>query len=140
LPVTFAGHVYRFVRATRRRARRRVEVATFEALDVSVEMIAATRPLLAQLGRRDPDLARQLRRAATSIALNLAEGARRDGRDRQHSFRVAAGSSDEVRAGLRIAEALGQLGATDLRPCRELLDRVAAMTYRLIHGTGTRDR
>jgi four helix bundle protein len=118
-------------------------MATFEALDVSVEMIAATRSVLARIGRRDPDLACQLRRASTSIALNLAEGARRDGRDRQHSFRVAAGSADEVRAGLRIAEALGLVAPAELRPCRELLDRVTAMTYRLIHGrpaAGPRDR
>jgi four helix bundle protein len=38
-----------------------------------LEAIATMRPLLGSIERRDTDLARQLRRAAASVALNIAE-------------------------------------------------------------------
>ena len=41
---------------------------------VVLEFIGALRPLLAQIERRDRDLGRQLRRASSSVALNLAVG------------------------------------------------------------------
>ena len=40
-----------------------------------LETITALRPLAAQVARKDADLGRQLRRATSSIALNVAEGA-----------------------------------------------------------------
>jgi four helix bundle protein len=77
----------------------------FEAYEVALELVAALRPVLVQLGRRDRDLADQMRRAAASVVLNLAEGARRTGRDRLHFYRIAAGSAAEVRAALAVARA-----------------------------------
>ncbi len=41
---------------------------------VVLEFIGTIRPLLAQIERRDRDLGRQLRRASSSVALNLGEG------------------------------------------------------------------
>ena len=54
----------------------------FEVLEVAVQMVGALRETLTVLGRRDPDLARQVRRAAASVALNIGEGRRRTGKDR----------------------------------------------------------
>ena len=74
--------------------------------------LAATRQLgscLPGIKRQDRDLERQLRRAMQSVALNIAEGNRRQGQDRAHLFRVAAGSAAEVQAGLDVAEAWGYL-------------------------------
>jgi hypothetical protein len=40
---------------------------------VVIEFIGTLRPLLVQIERRDRDLGRQLRRASSSVALNLGE-------------------------------------------------------------------
>ncbi len=58
----------------------------FIALDVSLGLIGDLRTPLARLRRLDPDLHRQLRRAASSIALNLSQGAERCGKDASTSF------------------------------------------------------
>jgi len=63
----------------------------------------ALRPLLDPINRRDPDLCRQMRRAASSVAMCLDEGSQRTGRDRFHLYRVAAGSAAEVRTALALA-------------------------------------
>ena len=66
----------------------------FIAYDVSLSIVSSLRELRVAIARRDSSLADQLSRAASSIPLNLAEGNRRVGKDRLHSFRVAAGSAD----------------------------------------------
>ena len=45
----------------------------FEALTIAREFIVAVRPLVEQIELRDRNLADQLRRAATSAALNTAD-------------------------------------------------------------------
>jgi len=45
----------------------------FVALDVSLELITKLQPVLALIARRDPKLADQVREAAQSNSLNLAE-------------------------------------------------------------------
>jgi len=42
-------------------------------LDVVLEVIREVRPLAEVIGRRDSDLAKQLRSALSSVALNIAE-------------------------------------------------------------------
>jgi len=104
----------------------------FEAYEVALELAGALRPGLDQLARRDRDLADQMRRAAASVVLNLAEGARRTGRDRLHFYRIAAGGAAEVRAALAVAIAWGNLAAVPAVDV--LLDRVLAMLWRLTNG------
>jgi four helix bundle protein len=106
---------------------------SLQAFDVFLELIRSLEQPLAILGRRDPDLAKQVRRAAASVSLNLSEGSRRTGKDRIHLWRVAAGSADEVVASLRVAEAFGYLGATVTAKSILLGDRVLAMLWRLTH-------
>jgi len=65
----------------------------FHTYDAALAMVAALRPVLAQLAKGDQALTDQLRRAAGSVALNLAEGNRRTGQDRMQFFRIAAGSA-----------------------------------------------
>ncbi len=104
---------------------------SFIAFDVALEMIRRVREPLAALAARDPDLARQLRRAAAAVALNLSEGRRRHGRDRIHLWRVAAGSADEMVAGLRVAEAWGHLDANAIAPALGACDEILAMLWKL---------
>ena len=105
----------------------------FEAFEFSLLLIRSLAEPLASLDRRDPDLARQLRRAASSVSLNLSEGNRRMCKDRIHLWRVAAGSADEVVASLRVAEAFGYLGEAATAGPLRLCDRVLAMLWRLTH-------
>jgi four helix bundle protein len=84
-----------------------------------------------RLRSRDRALSEQIRRAASGISLNLAEGRRRCGADRLHSWRIAAGSAEEVRAALRVAAAWGDLAAAEVSEAIVLLDRLLAMLWRL---------
>jgi four helix bundle protein len=77
----------------------------FEADEVALELAAALGPVITAVAQRDSSLRSQLRRAVASVALCLAEGARRTGKDRLHLYRVAAGSAAEVRAALALVRA-----------------------------------
>ena len=105
----------------------------FEALDVTLLFLSALAEVDARLVRRDPDLARQLRRAGSSIALNLAEGRKRAGRDQLHLYRVAAGSAAEVTTALDIALAWRHVTPAQRAALDATLDRVRAMLYKLTH-------
>lgn len=106
---------------------------SFHAFDVALELIRELRQPLAAIAERDPALASQLQRAAASVPLNLSEGRRRQGRDRLHLWRIAAGSADEVVASLRVAEAWGHVDPASVAPALALCDRVLAMLWRLTH-------
>ena len=106
---------------------------TFIAFDVSLEMIRRLRTLLDLIQTRDGSLANQLRRAAASVPLNLSEGRRRRGKDRLHFYRIAAGSADETRACLLVADAWGYIKPGDADEVLGFLDRICGMTWRLTH-------
>ena len=103
----------------------------FLALELSLKLIEQLCSVVATVQRADPDLARQIRRAASSTALNLAEGSERNGRDRMHHHRIAAGSHREVVAALRVAQAWGYVGP--VQELAELQDRLGAILFRLTH-------
>ena len=108
----------------------------FHVYDSALGLVSALRPVLEQLKREDRAFADQLRRAASSVALNIAEGNQRSGKDRLHSFRIAAGSAAEVRAALEVAQAWRLIEASRaVEPAAEL-DRVLAMLWRLTHPRG----
>jgi four helix bundle protein len=104
---------------------------SFEAFDRTLDLVTTLRPLLDKIGARDTDLEKQLRRAVTSIGLNLSEGAERAKGDRKRLFAYAHGSAAEVLAGLRIAATFGYVTAEQAAPAVDLAGRVKAMTYRL---------
>ena len=62
---------------------------------------------IARIEARDTDLSRQLRRAAASVALNIAEATGSHGGTRRQRFLSALGSANEVLACLDVAAALG---------------------------------
>ena len=105
----------------------------FQAFEIAIELNRSLRQALEVIGQRDPSLGAQLRRAASSVPLNLAEARRRVGRDRLHQFRVAAGSADEVTACLRVAEALGYVELHSVAEALDRADRVRAIVWTLTH-------
>jgi four helix bundle protein len=103
----------------------------FDALDASLALIPLLRGPAERIAAANRDLAAQIRRSASSVALNLAEGRRRAGGDRLHSWRVAAGSNDECRVALQVAIGWGWIGDAEIAEALELHDRLAAMLHRL---------
>jgi four helix bundle protein len=104
---------------------------TFQALEVALVAIAELRPIVDRLRRVDRDLSDQLRRALSSVALNIGEGNRSDGGHRTTRFSSAAGSANEARVALRVAAAWGYVQGDEIEPGDELLNRVLAMLHRL---------
>ncbi len=76
-------------------------------------------------------LADQLRRAASSVALNFAEGnGYPEGRQRANCFRIARGSAKEVAAILDVA-AQYDIVTPELLACgKKLSDELGAMLFR----------
>ncbi|TNF31836.1 MAG: four helix bundle protein [Deltaproteobacteria bacterium] len=93
---------------------------------VALQMAADAATAANRIGRRDPDLARQLRRAAASVPLNIAEGTGGLGRTRTARYADALGSAYEVRACLDVAAAMTYIAAP-----------APAATERLRHIIGT---
>jgi four helix bundle protein len=81
------------------------------------------RPVIACIERSDRDLARQLKRASASVALNTAGS---HGGTRTERYRNALGSARETGACLDVAEALGYIGRID-ESIRDRLDHVRAV-------------
>ena len=102
----------------------------FLALDLATSTAADCLTLLRGL---HGDLAEQVSRAVSSVALNLAEGSGRFGRDRIHHFRIAYGSAMEASTGLEILKHTGALNANQVQRVLEDLDRIRAMTWRAMN-------
>jgi four helix bundle protein len=88
------------------------------------------RGLLASIGKHDADLARQARRALSSIALNMAEGNYQRAGNQRLRFQTAMGSADEVRACLEISAALDYI--EDQPALVDAFDRVARTLFNLM--------
>ena len=84
------------------------------------------RPVVAAIEVRDRELGRQLRRAATSVALNTGEGSGSSGGTRRERYRNALGSARETGACLDAAVALGYVEGIDAG-LLDALDHVRAV-------------
>ena len=98
--------------------------------DVAIALLRKLRPVIDAVGKKDENLACQLRQAAASIPLNLSEGAYSQGRNERARWFNAMGSAAEVRACLDVAEALGYVQPVG-NELRDSLDRIIATLHRL---------
>jgi four helix bundle protein len=71
--------------------------------ETCLELIRMVAPIAANIGRHDPDLARQLRRALTSVPLNIAEASDQRGARRNNHYALALGSSREALSAIEVA-------------------------------------
>ena len=85
-----------------------------------------------RIERKDSDLARQLRRAMHSVALNAAEGAGNLGGHKRQRYQTALGSAREVLACVQVAQAMRYIGAVDARVL-DRMDHVIATLTRLVY-------
>jgi four helix bundle protein len=95
----------------------------------SIQLVRQLKPSLIKIAQHDADLARQMRRALTSIPLNIAEGEGRKNGNARVRFQTAMGSANEVRACIEVAEALGYVDAD--ATLVDALDKVARTLNRL---------
>jgi len=98
---------------------------------VVLELIREVGPMVRELERRDPDLARQCRRALASGPLNIAEGSYSRGRNRVARYHDALGSLREALACFEVAEALGYLPGVG-EAVRSRFDHVLGTLVRLV--------
>jgi four helix bundle protein len=103
----------------------------FIAYEASLAVIKSLRVVLPSIERNDRDLADQLKRAASSVALNLAEGQRSAKGNKPKHYAIAHGSANEVRAVIDTALAWGWIA--DAREQLASLDRLLALLWRLNH-------
>jgi len=117
-----------------------------EKLDVyhvAIDFLPAANGIADALPRGYSWLADQLRRAATSIFLNIAEGAGEfSGKEKARFYRMAKRSATESAAILDAWRALGSLGDQEdkLLSARDQLVRIVSMLVRIVqrveHGHG----
>ena len=86
-------------------------------------------PLLRVVRNRDRALADQLKRAAQSVVLNIAEARGSDAGNARARFATACGSAKEVRAALDVARDWGYIEAQTAIHLDERLDEVCAITW-----------
>jgi four helix bundle protein len=110
-------------------------VLSFQRLDVyqrSIEFAVLAVDIAATLPRGHAGLSDQLRRAAFSVTLNIAEGAGRASRpDAARHFAIARGSAMECAAVLDIAKVMGVLEMKPYERGVMLLEGVVAMLTKL---------
>jgi four helix bundle protein len=99
----------------------------------ALQAVERLRPLVEQIKGHDKSLADQIRRAASSVVLNLGEAAYNDAGNRRARLSTASGSANEARIGLKTAVAWGYIEWSSASDADEKLDAVLAKTWRWLH-------
>ena len=106
-----------------------------ERLDVyrcAIDFLALAVRVTTHMPRGYADLRDQLRRASTSIPLNIAEACGKTGNaDRAHFHAIARGSAFECAAILDVRLRFGALAPEDVNQGKGLLSRVVAMLSKM---------
>ncbi len=108
---------------------------SFQRLDVyrcAVEFLAYAHKLSSGAPRGNASMFDQLKRAATSIPLNIGEAAGRTGNaDAARAYAIARGSAMECAAVLDALLAINVIDADDHTPGLQLVERLVAMLSKL---------
>ena len=99
---------------------------------VVLEMVGEAAGIAERIERRDADLARQMRRAAASVALNVAEGSANTAGHKRQRYQTALGSAREVMACVDVAKAMRYVVDIDATTI-DRMDHVIATLARLVY-------
>jgi four helix bundle protein len=102
-----------------------------QIIDQALDVIEQARPLVECIARRDRDLGSQIRRALSSVALNVAEGFGSAAGNARLRFDTARGSLYEAQAGLRVGAAWGYISAEQCEPLLAVIHRLGGRIYGL---------
>ncbi len=103
-----------------------------DVYQVAIEFVVLADRIVENLPRGRAYLTDQLRRAALSIPLNIAEGAGEySANDKIRFYRIARRSATECAAILDVCKALKLVEPQILAPGRELLLRIVSMLVRM---------
>ncbi len=109
---------------------------SFQKLDsyqMAIQFLALALHVIRQLPRGHADDADQLRRAAKSVARNIAEGAGRSTvADKAKHYAIARGEAMECACSLDVMRLEGTITTEDHARGMELLARVVSMTTRMM--------
>lgn len=97
---------------------------------VVLEVLKQLQPVLRRIELRDKDLARQLWRCSSSVALNLAEGMYSRGQNRGARYHSALGSARETLGALEVAVACGYVQQN--AELHDRLDRIVGTLVSLV--------
>ena len=107
----------------------------FERLDVyrcAIDFLGLVVRLTARMPRGQADLRDQLRRASTSVPLNIAEASGKTSAvDRARFHAIARGSALECAAILDVLQLLGAAALPDVEEGKILLSRVVSMLSKM---------
>jgi four helix bundle protein len=97
---------------------------------VILDFVSDCGELIPRIAHHDPDLARQLRRSAASVALNVSEAMYALGRSRTHSYNVALREMRESYTALQLSVHLRYLPALSFEQ-EDRIQRLLGTLYRL---------
>ncbi len=106
----------------------------FQVEELSLELIEVLVPLMPRIKQRDKALEDQLRRAASSIGLNVAEAAFSDPGNKRARLFTAAGSAGEAQHALRQAIAWRHVTAGNASRALALTRRIVAILWKMTRG------
>jgi len=95
---------------------------------VILEDVKGLRPVIGEIERKDADLARQMRRATSSVALNMSEGMYSRGKNRGARYHNAMGSMRETLSCIEVGVALGHIDEVELGLLNSIHHIMATLT------------
>ena len=98
----------------------------------AILVASRARPLVDSIQRKDKDLASQVRRAISSIALNAAEAHGNAGGNSRVRFESALGSLYEAKAGIQLAIAWGYISQASAVEVVESMNCLGGRVYGLV--------
>ena len=104
----------------------------FDVYKVSLDFLTLSEEIISQLIKHKGNISDQLHRAATSIILNIAEGAGEFAKvEKKRFYRMAKRSACECAAIMDICKNLDSISEENYQESKELLFRITSMLVKM---------